>query len=97
MELINKELEDKLPELYETENIDVDEKILQIKYISIYSDWEWYLVEYNKDTKIAFGYVIGQEKEWGYFSLEEFQEINDENLKIIRDEQFTKIKFKDLK
>ena len=96
MELMNNEIQKDLPKLYDTENIKTEEKILKVKYISIYSDWEWYLIEYNKDTKIAFGYVIGHESEWGYFSIKEFQEINDENLSIIRDESFQEIKFKEL-
>ena len=96
MILLPKELEKTLPKLYETENIKIDNKILHIRYISIYSNWEWYLIEYNPDTKIAFGYVKGFENEWGYFSLQEFQELNNENLKIIRDESFTPITFKEL-
>ena len=96
MELLPKKIEEKLPLLYATEEIETEEKILQIRYHSIYTDWEWYVVEYNKDTKIAFGYVIGQEKEWGYFSIEEFQEINKEYLQIIRDEEFVAIKYKEL-
>lgn len=94
---MNKEIEDTLPKLYATENVKEDEKILQVRYISIFSNWEWFVCEYDKESKVAFGYVIGLEKEWGYFSIEEFQEINDENLQIIRDESFEAIKFKDLK
>ncbi len=97
MELLPQELEVTLPALYETENIPTHKKILHIRYIAIFSNWEWYLCEYDKDTKTAFGYVKGFENEWGYFSLQEFQEINDENLKIIRDENFTPIQFKELK
>jgi len=96
MELLPKKIEEKLPLLYATEETKIEEKILQIRYHSIYTNWEWYVVEYNKDTKIAFGYVIGQEKEWGYFSIEEFQEINKEYLQIIRDEEFVAIKYKEL-
>ncbi|MEA3352415.1 MAG: hypothetical protein U9Q33_01165 [Campylobacterota bacterium] len=88
MELLPKELEDTLPKLYDTEDILTDKKILHIRFIAIFSNWEWYLCEYDNNTKRAFGYVKGHEAEWGYFSLTEFQEINDENLKIIRDENF---------
>lgn len=97
MELLPKELEDTLPKLYETEKIPTKEKILYVRYISIFSNWEWYLCEYDSNKKLAFGYVQGHEKEWGYFSLIEFQDINNNNLMIIRDESFTPIKFKELK
>jgi len=96
MELMTKELEATLPVLYETEDIKTNNKILRVKYISLHSSWEWYLVEYNKDTKIAFGYVIGHENEWGYFSLKEFQELNKDGLSIIRDKTFQPIEFMEL-
>jgi len=96
MELLPKKIEETLPKLYETENIKIENKILHIRYISIFSNWEWYLTEYDKEQKLAFGYVKGFENEWGYFSLQEFEEINNENLKIIRDEHFTPITFKEL-
>ena len=95
-ELMTKELEEVLPKLYATEDIKVNNKILQIKYISVKSNWEWYLVEYDKETKIAFGYIKGFENEWGYFSLKELEEINDECLSIIRDKTFQKIEFIEL-
>lgn len=97
MELLPKKIEKELPELYATEHIKTEEKILQVRYLSIYTNWEWYLVEYKQEEQLAFGYVKGHENEWGYFSLKEFQEINDESLKIVRDENFTPTKFKDIK
>ena len=98
-ELMTKELEEVLPKLYATENIKLEKKILQVRYRSINSNWEWYLIEYDKDKKLAFGYVIGIEKdrELGYFSLEEFQEVNEERIEIVRDTEFKAIKFKELK
>ena len=96
-ELMTKELKEVLPKLYATENIKLEEKVLQVKYRSINSNWEWYLIEYDKEKKLAFGYVIGQEKEFGYFSLDEFKEVNEERIEIVRDTEFQAIKFKDLK
>ena len=97
-ELMTKELEEVLPKLYATENIKLEEKILQVRYRSTNSNWEWYLIEYDKDKKLAFGYVIGvEDREFGYFSLEEFQEVNEEKIEIVRDTEFKVIKFKELK
>jgi len=96
--LMTKELEEVLPKLYATENIKLEEKILQVRYRSTNSNWEWYLIEYDKDKKLAFGYVISEEdRELGYFSLEEFQEVNEERREIVRDTEFKAIKFKELK
>ena len=96
MELLPKEIEDTLPTLYSTEHITINNKILHMRYISIFSNWEWYVIEYDKETKTFFGYVKGFENEWGYFSLQEFEELNNDNLQIIRDESFTTITFKEL-
>ncbi len=96
MKLLPKEIEQTLPKLYQTENIPTNEKILYIRYISIFSNWEWYVTEYDRDTKTFFGYVKGHEDEWGYFSLQEFEDINKENLQIIREESFKPITFKEL-
>jgi len=96
MKILPKEIEDTLPELYSTENTLLQNKILHIRYISIFSNWEWYVIEYDKTTKIFFGYVKGFESELGYFSLTEFEELNNDSLQIIRDESFTPRTFKEL-
>ena len=96
MELLPKEIEIKLPKMYETEKIECSKKILHVRYISIFSDWEWYLCEYDRTSKTAFGFVKGMEDEWGYFSIKEIEEINAENLRIIRDESFTPRQFGEL-
>ena len=94
MELINKELiqELNIPELYGTEDIEVAEKLLILSYKEPNTGWFWYLCEYDEIDKRAFGYVIGHECEWGYFSLEEMEAIYT----IVRDETFEPIKFKEL-
>jgi hypothetical protein len=99
MELMDKELIAILPKLYQTEKISIKEKIVQARYYAVNSSWQWYMVEYDSKTKVAFGYVVGFEKEWGYFSLEEFEEINkDESsmIQIVRDDTFKPIRFGDL-
>lgn len=92
MTLINDDIINSLsiPMLYETEEI--TDKMLLIKYIEPNTLWEWYLIEYDPQQKLAFGYVIGFEKEFGYFSIEEMEAIPT----IIRVEEFKPIKFKDL-
>ena len=90
--IIDKLIEDlSIPMLYATE--DIEEKMLLIKYLEPNTLWEWYLIEYDPQQKLAYGYVVGLEREFGYFSLEEMEAIPT----IIRDEEFKPIKFKDLK
>lgn len=51
------------------------------RYISNCSDpwsnWTWFATEgsQEEDDFLFFGYVIGFEEEWGYFSLTELQEV----------------------
>ena len=100
MELINKELIEilNIPQLYGTEEIDTENKIIYLKYIEPNTGWVWHLceVDFYDEYKRAFGYVIGGYngyQEWGYFSLVEMEEIYT----IVRDESFKPIKFRELK
>ena len=99
MELINKELIEafSIPQLYGTEDIVAEEKIVYLKYIEPNTGWVWYLceIDYDDEYKRAFGYVVGGYngyKEWGYFSLVEMEEIYT----IVRDESFEPMKFNEL-
>lgn len=44
--------------------------------------------EQEGDDFIFFGFVIGHEEEWGYFSLSELQSINVRGLTVERDLYF---------
>lgn len=98
MKLMTKEIEKQLPALYSTENIKTENKVVVVKYFTPFSSWTWYGVEYDPKEKLFFGWVVGFEKEWGYFSLDEFEEVNKDSpvLKIERDMYFKPTKMKDL-
>lgn len=89
MRLMTKELEKKIPKLYETENIAPREKIIYAKFFNPCGIGTWLALEYDKDTKDFFGYVDFLEKGLGYFSLEELESVNlPFGLKIERDKWF---------
>ncbi|MDD5158102.1 DUF2958 domain-containing protein [Sulfurimonas sp.] len=71
MELISKEIEDKIPLLYATK-----EQQDPIAYVKLFLDgWTWYITELSIDKDICFGYVVSPfGSELGYFSLSEIQE-----------------------
>jgi hypothetical protein len=50
----------------------------------------WYGIEYDKENGVLFGYVDLQERELGYFSLQELEDFRDHRfgLGIERDEWF---------
>ncbi|PIE84983.1 hypothetical protein CSA08_04355 [Candidatus Gracilibacteria bacterium] len=98
MELLPKDLEEKIPKLYETQNIPSNDKIVYVKYFTPDTNRTWYGVEYSKEDKLFFGYVKGLYPEWGYFSLIELSEIKSPlGLTVERDIHFKPTKFKDIK
>lgn len=76
--LVTKELERKTPKLYETDG-QGKQATAQARYFSLVgglAGWEWYMTEYDPESKQAFGLVKGYCSELGYFSLEEFEQMN---------------------
>jgi len=70
--LIPKNLLNRIPKLYETE-----EQTDPIAYVKLFIDgWTWFITEISIDNNICFGYVISPfGAELGYFSLEEIKSI----------------------
>jgi hypothetical protein len=100
MKLLTKELRHKLPKLYSTQNIPLEEKVAICKFFTPDSSWTWYAVEGQDegDDFIFFGWVHGLEKEWGYFSLKDLESVRGPmGLAIERDKWFTPTKIKDIK
>lgn len=85
-ELIPKSMLDKLPKLYETEGGVYDNLMCQVKLFSPIGIGTWYIIEYDPEEELAFGYVDLGYPELGYFSLKELKDINlPYGLKIERD------------
>ena len=96
MNLLNDTLIKSIPALYATENI--KDPLVQCKFFTPDNSWSWYVLEYDKDNKIFFGYVSGLDNELGYFSLDELESyISSSQLKIKRDIYFTPTKLSDIK
>jgi hypothetical protein len=89
MRLLTKEIEAKLPRLHSQEEVD-NPKII-VKFFHPLSSWTWFVVEGERDPDgdlLFFGLVNGFEKELGYFSLKELEEIKVKGLGIERDKFF---------
>lgn len=74
-------MDEKIPELYATERIQFDKKIIhqryQIKEIGFY----WLISELDSKSRIAFGYAnLNNDDfaEWGYISIDELHGNNAE-------------------
>jgi len=98
MKLLTKELADQFPKLYATENIPEGDKVVIAKYFHPMSHQTWYAVEYDPDKQLFFGYVDtgDQDSEWGYFSLDEMQNLKVRGLGMERDLYFKPQKIKNV-
>lgn len=79
-----------LSPLYSQET--VQNPIVHIKFFCPWNQWTWYATEGQQegDDFLFFGYVVGLEREWGYFVLSELQSVSGPGgLKIERDIYFT--------
>lgn len=77
MKLMTKEIEQKIPKLYETEEVPMEEKIVHVKFFC--PVFTWYATEYCPTERLFFGYVVNERdpncSEWGYFSLDELESL----------------------
>jgi hypothetical protein len=89
MKMLTKAIIAKLPALYSTESVPLEQKVAVVKFFTPWSNWTWYAVEGSEqedgDT-LFFGRVDGLESEWGNFSLREIESVTGPaGLKIERD------------
>ncbi len=93
MKLVTKAMEAKMPKLYSTENIPTEEKKVFAKFFMPDGNYTWYAVEGQKEENgdiTFFGLVdSGHEKELGYFTLSQLQEVRGRlRLPVERDLNF---------
>ena len=69
MKLLTKALKKKLPALHSATG-----KAF-VKWFTPDANWTWYVMEYDPKTGECFGLVDGLEKEFGYFTLNQVQEV----------------------
>lgn len=98
MQLLTDELRENLPPLYAQEK--EKDPTVYAKFFTPDSNWTWYVTEGEQQNGdfIFFGYVIGQEREWGYFSLNELSAARGPwGLPLERDLYFTSQRFSEIK
>lgn len=103
MNLLPKEIEERLPKLYSTEQVPAEEKIAVVKFFFPAGRGTWFAVEGQREENNGytfFGFVVsplGPDcDEWGYFSLSELESVEVRGLRIERDEFFRPTRFSDL-
>lgn len=71
--LLPEKIAKKLPPLYATEGQGRN-ALAQVKFFTPDASWTWYAAEFDGED-IFFGFVIGFEREFGYFSLSELESV----------------------
>ena len=97
MELLTAEGRRTLPPLYAQENN--RDPVVHLKLFTPDSNWTWYVTEGSEQEGdfIFFGYVIGFEREWGYFALSELEAARGPlGLPIERDVHFSPVPFSNI-
>lgn len=79
--LMTEEMLETVPKLYEQDNVPLADKEVHAAYfIPFRSNWTWYMTEFDPETRDAYGLVLGIEAEWGYFNLDELEELQAQRL-----------------
>lgn len=88
-EFFPEDVKSTLPPLYSQES--EKDPVVHVKFFCPWNQWTWFATEGQEQEGdfIFFGYVIGHEREWGYFSLNELASVTGPlGLKIERDIYF---------
>ncbi|WP_238383074.1 DUF2958 domain-containing protein [Rubripirellula obstinata] len=77
----------KLPTLGATsENPD---PVVQVKWFTPDANWTWWVIEYDPESRIAYGFVRGIEDEFGTFTFDEVEQLRGSlGLPVERDLHF---------
>lgn len=88
MKLMTKEIEKRIPPIG-TQDGKGDNAVVYAKFFTPDAQWTWYAMEYDKNSRVFFGLVIGHATELGYFSLDELERVEGPlGLQIERDKWF---------
>lgn len=88
MKLFTKEIEKKIPNLYETENTPASEVKVIVKLFLPWTNFTWYITEMDKEENLAFGFAnLGDDQmaELGYISIDELEQLSVRGCKVERD------------
>ena len=97
MTLLDDELRSRLPPLYSQEA--EDEPVVYAKFFLPGTSWTWYVTEGSEQEGdfLFFGFVVGQDSEFGYFLLSELESVQGHfGLSVEQDQSFREGKLTDV-
>ena len=86
LQLLPKEVENALPKIGSQEGN--KNPTVYVVFQFPMNGWTWFVTEADsyEDDICFFGYVVGLEREWGYFCLSELESIDINGARVFRDE-----------
>ena len=98
MQLLTDELRKIIPPFYSSEDLELEEKMVYAKFFLADANFTWYILELDEESNTFFALVEGLDRELGYVSLEELEQVRGYmGLHIERDLYFTPVKYGELK
>lgn len=78
---------------------DESDPLVLAKFFMPQGSWTWYATEYDPETEVFFGYVVGDFPEWGSFALADLQSLRTRifYLPMERDLHFEPTRFSNLR
>jgi hypothetical protein len=77
-----------IPRLY-TQDGNGEAALVHVKWFTPWSNWSWYITEYDPHDRIGFGLAVGHVAELGTVSLAELEEVRGPlGLRVERDLSF---------
>lgn len=95
--LDNPEVLQGMPALYSNEKEDEENHVFRMRFYHPLAQWSWYAVEYDAEDKVFFGWMDGDFREWGYFSLLEMAFLEVRGVRIMWDVDFKPVRYGELK
>lgn len=83
MKLITRKLEQRFEQIGSQDGKGLD-AIVIVKFFDPCGSWTWYATEYERERCVFFGFVDGDFPEWGTFSLQEFEEFNQQAKRYVK-------------
>ena len=69
---------------------EIRDPIVHVKWFTPDANWTWWVIEYDPQSHIAYGFVRGLEEEFGTFTLDEVEQLRGAlGLPVERDLHFS--------